>query len=323
MAASAILFAAAAWIHGSWYLFALPIIAFLCAQQWRTAGYIAAAWLGGSFLGSLFTGHPIVFLWQAVEIPLHCFTANIPPERLAIEFKPSGGDLYACILVAAVTVWRVWRGARLRDVINNAPFIMMVIAFLLGLKVMRFWLDWGLPALLCWLALQLDESMERWFSERSVARLAFATVAAITVIWSFSNDRYGRWSDSVHQDFLSASDSETAEWLPEPGGLMYNPQMDVFYRMFYKNPNADWRYVLSFEPTLMPPDYWVGYESILHQPHDAASYEPWVRKMRSTDRMVISRWEPLPIPSLEWKKFGHQTWIGRLPRGTAGAASLP
>ena len=43
-------------------------------------------------------------------------------------------------------------------------------------------------------------------------------------------------------------------WLPEPGGIFYSAQMGFFYNTFYRNPQAEWRYILGLEPALMPED---------------------------------------------------------------------
>ena len=51
---------------------------------------------------------------------------------------------------------------------------------------------------------------------------------------------------------LSFTRPGLAAWMPEPGGIVYSPSLDVFFRTFYANPRADWRYLLGFEPGIMP-----------------------------------------------------------------------
>jgi hypothetical protein len=324
--ASTLLFAAGAWVHGSWYLFVLPAVAFTCARQWRTAAWLGVTWMTGSVLGALCTGQPIVFLSQAIEIVQNCFGGKVPTERLAAELQPSGGDLYSSLIVAAVIGIRLWRGASLKEIISNGPFILMVIGFILGLKVTRFWIDWGQPAMLCWMLLQLERPIRELLRDRALPRLAVTALLAGILMWSVASDRDERWSDSLRTDYISSQAPETAGWLPEAGGLVYNVQMNVFYRLFYKNPHANWRYALGFEPTLMPNDLFQGYRRILSGPHDAANYAPWVSRMCPADRLIISRPEPSPIAELEWKRFGDKMWIGRIPRtvttATAGASSI-
>jgi hypothetical protein len=60
---------------------------------------------------------------------------------------------------------------------------------------------------------------------------------------------------------------------------------------------------------------------------DAKAYEPWVKKMRPEDRLVIrgGRGSPPNIPQLEWEYGVSGIWIGRSPRTSAPppAPTLP
>ncbi|HSY74356.1 MAG TPA: hypothetical protein VK810_02710, partial [Dongiaceae bacterium] len=96
---------------------------------------------------------------------------------------------------------------------------------------------------------------------------------------------------------------------------------------FFKNPNADWRYALGFESTLMTDENFEVYHSFLWNSGDAKSLAPWVNKMRPEDRLVTraGRSAPPGIPQLEWNYGVSGIWIGRLPRtDTNGApATIP
>jgi hypothetical protein len=59
---TALLVAASAWIHGSWYLLALPGAAILFAGFWRSAICYGACWLAGSFFGCALTGSSVGIL---------------------------------------------------------------------------------------------------------------------------------------------------------------------------------------------------------------------------------------------------------------------
>jgi hypothetical protein len=78
---------------------------------------------------------------------------------------------------------------------------------------------------------------------------------------------------------------------------------------------------MGFEPTFMSATNLAGYKQILIDPLAPANYLPWIQTMKMSDRMIIARPEPLPIPQLEWKKFGYRTWIGRLPRTSSSQPS--
>jgi hypothetical protein len=87
--------------------------------------------------------------------------------------------------------------------------------------------------------------------------------------------------------------------------------MRVFYQLFSLQPRAPWRYIVGYEPALMPPEDLATLRSILHA-RTGPNFEPWVRKMTPADRLVLRSLEgPPPIPSLEWAPVGQAVWIGR------------
>ena len=63
--------------------------------------------------------------------------------------------------------------------------------------------------------------------------------------------------------FLTESNPELKGWLPDKGGIFYSADMFLFYQTFFKNPKADWRYMIGFEPTLMPADDLKNYNLIM------------------------------------------------------------
>ena len=111
-------------------------------------------------------------------------------------------------------------------------------------------------------------------------------------------------------------DGPLGGWLPDPGGILYNGDMDLFFQTFYKNPKADWRYILGFEPGLMRPEDLDVLRKIQWNYGDARAYEPWVKKMRAQDRLAIRGTSGAPprIPELEWHYAVSHVWLGRLPR---------
>jgi hypothetical protein len=91
--------------------------------------------------------------------------------------------------------------------------------------------------------------------------------------------------------------------------------MQFFYNTFYKNPGGGWRYIVGFEPALMPPDDLKIYRGIHRSEGSAESYEPWIKKMRPADRLALGRSARPDLPALEWKLAAQGVWIGRLPAG--------
>lgn len=99
-------------------------------------------------------------------------------------------------------------------------------------------------------------------------------------------------------------------------GIVYSDVMDIFYEMFFQNPRAGWRYMAGFEPALMPPEDLAIYRNIQLIYKSYGSFEPWIKKMRPEDRLIVRcvPGDPMKIPDLEWRQAGPQTWIGRLQR---------
>jgi len=141
-------------------------------------------------------------------------------------------------------------------------------------------------------------------------------------------DRGSRWTQSLRRDYLSAEDPKVACWLPGKDGIIYTANMDVFYATFYANPKAPWRYIIGFEPTMMPPEDLQTWHKILWDSGNFLTYEPWVKRMGPNDRLMITgAWlngagRP-GIPELEWTLAGRYTWIGRKPVQTTADSSTP
>ena len=249
-----LLVAASAWIHGSWYMLVLPGAAILFAGFWRSAICYGACWLAGSFLGCALTGHPWEFLFQSVRHMFGVFGSFVVNRQLEPELHPSDGATPAVLAVVALLLCRkIFLGWNLRAVMNPI-FMMMVLGWLLGLKMQRFWWDWGTPAFMVWVALELQEHFERQLIFDSAKRLFITLGIAAGVFLGFTSDRDSRWTENLTAEFFSPENPDAAGWLPGSGGIIYNSDMDVFFQTFYKNPTADWKYILGFESGLMTPE---------------------------------------------------------------------
>ena len=66
----------------------------------------------------------------------------------------------------------------------------------------------------------------------------------------------------------------------------------------------------------MPAEDFATYQKIIWNYGDARGYEPWVKKMKPADRLVIrgGKGERPNLPELEWNYGVSGTWIGRTPR---------
>lgn len=314
------LLALSAWIHGGWYLFSLVIAAFFLSGRTGSALRLTGCWLVGSLLGAVLTGHPFSFLANAVKIVVTCFQDAPLQRMLVLEFLPSGGNVVAIFAVAALLLWRRVSGHWTTQCLRHPAFILAVLGWLLGLRVARFEADWAAPALLLWVALELREHLKRWLPFDSTRRLVISAGLCLALLLATTADENSRWTRALDIEFLSAADPEMAPWLPEKDGVLYAWDMAVFYQTFFRNPHAPWRYMLGFEPTFMPPEDLAIYRNIQRNFGAYTAFEPWVRKMRLEDRLVVRSGpgsEP-NIAGLEWHYTARDLWVGRKPRPQLG-----
>jgi hypothetical protein len=151
----------------------------------------------------------------------------------------------------------------------------------------------------------------------SFRRLALAGGMALITFLAITSDAGSRWTYNLTQQYLTDNphNPDLDGWLPEKGGILYSTDMTMFYQTFYKNPKADWRYILGFEATLMRSEDFEVYHKVLWNYGDSKAYAPWLLKMKPADRLVIrgGRGSPPSLPQLEWNYGVSGIWIGRLP----------
>jgi hypothetical protein len=309
-----LLVAASAWIHGSWYLLCLPAAAILFAGLWRSAFCYGACWLGGSILGCGLTGHPVGFLLQSVRHMFGVFGDFVVSRQLEPELRPGDGATEAVLAVAALLLWRAFAlGWNVRTLLNPV-FMMMALGWLLGLKMQRFWWDFGTPAFIVWVALELQAHFEKKTLFDSLNRLFITLAVAAGTFLAFTSDRDSRWTQNLTMEYYSPDNPDAAGWLPGDGGIIYNSDMDVFFETFYKNPTANWKYILGFESGWMRPEDLKVLRTYEWNLNDPRALEPWVQEMRPPDRMIIRGGGQPAIPELAWHYIGSGLWVGRLPQ---------
>jgi hypothetical protein len=320
-----LLVALAAWLHGSWYLFALPVVAFLLARQWRKGLQLAACSAVGIVLGAWMTGRPVDFFVQQIR---HMFLSLGPDSTqrfLVSEFQPSDGVFLAVVAIVLVILGRTVLGGWSAKSLETPLFLLAMLGWLLGLKVYRFWSDWGLPAAMIWMTLEFQQAAEQRVDARAAGRMTAALLLCAALFLSATSDLDGRWTHDLQTDYLSADDPQVAEWLPDDGGVLYNAGMLDFYQTFFANPHGKWRYILGFEPNLMPPEDLEIYRALQWNRYDVRGFAPWVQKMQPADRLLIraSGASAPNIPLLEWRYAATNSWLGRLPRNRPQNATSP
>lgn len=306
-------FTLSVWMHGAWYLWALLPITFLLAQRWRVACWLTACWLAGVVIGALLTGQPVAFLYGSVFMAASVYREHAPKWLLVGEFQPGSGEVATLAVLGLVYLWGKFRNKMTQPLWDQPVVWMIVINWIGGFMADRFWADWGTPAVLVWLALQFDEVMPELCPGESPRRMVLCGMIALPLFLDSTNDlgrRYSFWEDET---FLNGADPKLAGWMPEKGGIFYSGNMRFFYNTFYKNPQADWRYMVGFEPALMPPEDLKIYRGIQRSNGDMTAYEPWIKKMRAEDRLAVEGSSQPALSELEWKHAAGDIWIGRLP----------
>ena len=304
------------WMHGAWYLWVVPLAAFFLAGAWRSGLWLTVCWVVGTFFGALLSGHPFGLLTTAVGNVVSIFYREHPPQWMLVgELAPDRGDI--AIVAALAWVFLAFRMPRRQPVsaVWLRPVVALIaICWILGFKVDRFWADWGIPAALVWLTLHFQALLEEYQASAAIKRLVPVALIAAPLYLASTNDTDRRYTANLTQPFLNAEDPALQGWFPEHNGIFYSVQMDLFYDTFYANPQGDWRYILGFEPALMPDEDLKIMRRIVWNQEAYESYQPWIQKMRPEDRLAIYSNTRPSLPQLEWLNAGQYIWIGRLPR---------
>jgi hypothetical protein len=263
-------------------------------------------------------------MFQNLRHGAEAFGRHQLTRMLVAEFQPCEGDLGLVVLALLLLVWRRARGEWRRQAWDNPVFFLAIIGWLLGFKVIRFWSDWGMPALAAWMAIELQDAIGRRIPRCHWGRVVLTVAAVGGLFLLMTQDAKGRWTAALTKEPLSATNPEHQPWLPEPGGILYSDSMQIFYDTFLENPYGQWRYMLGFEPTWMPADDLAVLHKIQWNMGAFKAFDGWVKKMRPEDRLVIQT-DPgnqPKIKELEWHYAATNIWVGRLPR-PAGTAPAP
>jgi hypothetical protein len=266
-------------------------------------------------LGAALTGHPFGYLQETTVHLFNCFSGHLSDRMLVTELRAQYSDFFF-IAILLMLLWRRARGEWRGWKVWTPLLALTVLGWVLGFKIVRFWIDWGFPAALLWLIVELEAVLQAQWDAKSLKALVLAGLAAAAVFFSETGDVNSRWSSNLTTQYVTPETPGITGWLPEKGGIVYSPDMTLFFSMFYKNPTADWRYVLGFEPGIMTPENYEIFRKM--QWKGSVSYFAiWVAKMRPEDRMILQQDSQPPIPGLEWHYATESTWIGRLPHTNA------
>ena len=324
MAAIVVVLALAVWMHPVWYLSLLPVLGCVVARWWRAALRLLGCFLAGVFVASCLTGHPIDFVAQTLQHGRLTVDLEAPTETLSMELRPQSGSPVLLLALAALLGWRALRGRLSKADLDTPSFWLAAVGWVLGWVSLRFWSDWGIPALLVFTSVQIQDILMERVPDDAVRRLLPATAACAVCVVALSANVDGRWQPT-HRHYLALFNPAARAALPDPGGILYSDDMGLFFQGIYRLPQAPWRYLLGFEPALMPPEDLALYRAMTDRRNRVPEmYEVWVRRMRKQDRMILETTglrDPPPIAGLEWHFIPPTYWSGRLPAVSAPTGS--
>jgi hypothetical protein len=307
-------FCLSTWIDGAWFLWGFLFAAFFLARQWHKLLWLLGCWAVGTIIAATLTGSPVQFLEQTVRLAATVASEHIPPWVLVGEMTPSHGEFETLVLLALVFLWRRQQGRTTSALLDTPVFWLIVICWILGLRADRCWADWGMPAVLVWLTLQFADVFTAFCAATSPKRLLLCVFIAVPLFLQSTSDLDQRYSSSAGEQSVDARDPGLQGWLPGKDGIFYCDQMAFYYDTFYKNPTADWRYILGYEPAIMPEADLKILRSIQLSHGALDAYEPWIQKLQPIDRLVIYSPSQPDLPQLQWHRAVGNIWIGKLPK---------
>ncbi|NLI76490.1 MAG: hypothetical protein GX442_08615 [Candidatus Riflebacteria bacterium] len=316
--------AAATWIHSSWFFFLFPALAFLATGRWRTALDYAAAAVPGILAGAILSGAPLAVLAEAVSHQSQALGENLFTCMLVKEFQPNDPlplyPLTVFVLLAARA--RVPPEHRPQaDPLTDPALVLAIACYALGFRVGRFWYDIGVPAFLAWMTTEIGDHLRAAGPRGTVRYAAAVTVLCAGLVLAGTADSSERYSKTLKQPYPVRT-PENADWFPDRDGTFYNLSMRLFYGTFFHNPTGDWRYLLGFEPAMMPAEERAILDRYLWNNRQDEILHTWAAEMRPGDRLLIFTPYVVPVPGIEWKTVCEGVSIGR-PVGWRAAREPP
>jgi hypothetical protein len=295
----------------TWYLWPLLILPLVACRRWRSLLIMAAAMVASIAAASVFNGWyntlvvPLLVLKDAV------FEANVVSTSLVSELQPSGGAYLSLVVVTLILIAKGLRGANIRAEIFQVDFCLMLLAWMMGLFVLRFWTDWGLPAMAVWTSRQIRDGLELKPSglTRHWETIGLVGMAAGILYLGLTANTDGRYTQALKSALLMRPTEEFASELPEDGGVLYSVEMEVFYDIYYRLPHAKFRFSTGFAPGIMPPEDLKVLRAIQSN-GGVRAYRPWFEKMTGRDRVFLNAPVKPEWPGMEFREF-YGAWMGR------------
>lgn len=308
--------------HPSYYLALLPlgciVIWLAWKREWQSALAMGGAYPMAVILAALLSGSPVAFLSNNFLQLYWAIVASDLPRGATGEF----GEWWPTQAVGIVLLVRFAVLMVVQRANTYGPEILLTLfGVLLGFFNVRFWSDWAMVGLLFWLVRDFHQITEKYAQDyngwRRIVSVS-AIVLAFLVAGGVFNHRQLKQADTPNVVGTAVAMAEIPSWLPGDGGVVYSPDMRVFYTFFYCYAEQNWRYSTGFERALMVDENRAVVASWLNGDRREGLL-PWIRALRPADRLIFhGRPNALltgvgePYEKLEWRAFANQFWVARL-----------
>ncbi|MBQ3644781.1 MAG: hypothetical protein II961_09310 [Candidatus Riflebacteria bacterium] len=309
---SIILLTIAVWLHGTWYTFLILPMALLLSGEIKQSLELSFIILLSTILGAFLTGEFNQFLYFHYTATLNIFSEKIYNWQLVTEFAEGNINILWLVPTFFITMLSIYsKKMKLNDLSKDRLFICILLCWLLSLKVIRFWVDWGTVALMFWLSHKLSELIEDMKSiKKPFMRNTMFILAVLSSILFMTNSAWNNQKKRAEYS-VDFSKPEFAEYKPLDGGIIYNDDMNHFYYQYYNDPEGKYKYVLGFEPVIMTDENRMVYREIIYSYYNYKSYKIWIDKLTEKDRIFVSIDLSKNYPELDWIRAGKHLYIGK------------
>lgn len=303
----------ASFSHAVFYLFVIPPAVTALCGEWRMFRRLSLSVVGGVCAGLLATGHAWEYTVQSLVHVMRTVNTQLLERQLAMELWSNTMNREIALAVILLLLWRHARGAWKIGTVKSPMFFLCVLYWILGFKLTRFWTDWGAPAVIAWATLEIHSYLRRVHEPVSPARIGIALTLGLALFLFTTANAQDRWSNADTLRTVDITKPEYSRSLPEPGGILYHPDMGLYNTLVYTYPGGRWKYILGEESSHMPEEDRAIFLDILRARLSPETFRPWVDKLRPQDRIAMYSRTCPPFDRLIWVNPVNTLWIGRLP----------
>src|SRR5262249_33568444 len=161
----------------------------------------------------------ITYLVEALRLAFSAIGQHTDQRTLVSELQPVKGDWFPLMLLGGSLVLRHVARLNVKPLARNPAFWMAGLGWLLGYRASRFWTEWGCPALMVVLTVDLQAYFEARMARASFQRMAWTGALAAALYLTTTSDSNSRWTFNLTTEYLTRDNPELAGWLPDRDGI--------------------------------------------------------------------------------------------------------